>query len=270
MSDREGRSVLPKPDHLGPEYAAQFADPSVVAAYRHRPPYPSEVFDILLSLIADEPRAVLDVGTGAGELARGLVGRVARVDAVDPAPGMIATGRALPGGDHPGLRWIEGRAEDAPLDPPYALVTAGQSLHWMDWAVVLPRLRDALTPRGVLAIVGQREGPYPWDAEVLKVIQRSSTNTRYRPYDLIAELETRRLFEVVGRTLTEPVAYTRTVSEYVESFHARNGLSRDRLDPAVAAAFDREVTALVAPHADGGVLRLNVAGNIVWGRPAPH
>src|SRR5262249_55186769 len=73
--DRWREKVRPKPDHLGPEYAAQFGDPSVVAAYRHRPPYPAEVFDILVGLIADEPRAVLDVGTGTGEIARGLAPR---------------------------------------------------------------------------------------------------------------------------------------------------------------------------------------------------
>ncbi len=47
--------MLPKPKHLGPEYAAQFADRSVVTAYRHRPPYPAEVFDVLAGLIAATP-----------------------------------------------------------------------------------------------------------------------------------------------------------------------------------------------------------------------
>jgi SAM-dependent methyltransferase len=260
--------MTPKPDHLGPDYGAQFADTSVVGAYRHRPPYPAEVFDILASLIGDEPGAVLDLGTGTGEIARGLLGRAERIDAVEPAVEMIAAGRRLPGGDDPALRWIAGRAEDAPLDPPYTLVTAGQSLHWMEWAIVLPRIRDILAPSGRLALIGQREGPYPWDAAVLEVIRRCTTNTRYRPYDLIAELEARGLFRVVGRTITAPLAYERTVEEYVESFHARNGLSRDRLDPVVAAEFDREVTALVEPHAADGVLSLRVAGSVVWGAPA--
>lgn len=262
--------MLPKPDHLGTEYASQFADPSVVAAYRCRPPYPDEVFDILTGLVRDQPRAVLDVGTGTGEIARGLVGRVARVDAVDPSPGMIAVGRRLPDGDHPKLTWIEGYAEDVALQPPYALVTAGASLHWMDWNVVLPRFRAALTERGVLALIGQHEGPYPWTADVLSVIRRCSTNRRYQLYDLIEELEQRSLFRVIDQAITAPVEYTRTVAEYVESFHARNGLSRDRMEPTVAADFDRSVAALVAPHAHDGLLRLQVAGKIVWGEPAPR
>jgi SAM-dependent methyltransferase len=258
-----------KPDHLGPEYGAQFSDPSVVAAYHQRPPYPAELFDILVGLIAREPRTVLDVGTGSGEIARRLAPRVARVDAVDPSPGMIAAGRALPGGDHPNLTWIEGYAEDAPLRPPYGLITAAQSLHWMEWAVVLPRFRDALTPAGVLAIVGQRELPQPWDAEVLGVIQRYSTNLRYRPYNLISELESRGLFRSVGRRATAPHPFERDVAGYVESFHARNGLSRDRMTAAAASAFDRAVTDLVAPHARDGRIKLAVSGEVDWGIPAP-
>ena len=265
----DGLKGLPKPGHLGPEYGAQFQDASVVAAYRHRPPYPAAVFDLLLDLIVDEPRAVLDVGTGTGELARGLAPRVTRVDALDPSPGMIAVARTLPGGDHPNLTWIEGYAEDAPLRPPYALIVAGQSLHWMEWSVVLPRFREILTPGGVLAIVGEREQPQPWDAPVLDVIRRSSTNLRYQSYDLIEELETRGLFRTLGRRETAPLAYTRSVAGYVESFHARNGLSRDRMSPEAASAFDRDGTDLVAPYAQNDRLALAVSGRIVWGIPAP-
>lgn len=41
------------------------------------------------------------------------------------------------------------------LDPPYALVVAGDSLHWMDWPVIVPRIRDVLSPNGSLGIVGK-------------------------------------------------------------------------------------------------------------------
>lgn len=58
--------MLPKPVHLGPDYAAQFGDRGVVEAYRHRPPYPDEVVAILAELVVDEPRAVLDGGCGTG------------------------------------------------------------------------------------------------------------------------------------------------------------------------------------------------------------
>src|SRR4051794_34210035 len=104
----------PKPRGLGPQYAAQFGDVAVADAYRHRPPYAREVFDVLTSLVIGEPRAALDLGCGRGEIARELAPRVDRVDAVDASAAMIARGRALAGGDHPNLRWIVAPAETAP------------------------------------------------------------------------------------------------------------------------------------------------------------
>jgi hypothetical protein len=53
----------PPTDHE--ELAAAFTHPGVADAYRHRPPYPAEVFDILERLIADRPAAVLDGGAPA-------------------------------------------------------------------------------------------------------------------------------------------------------------------------------------------------------------
>src|SRR5579859_4306534 len=96
----------PKPRHLGPAYAAQFADAAVAAAYPTRPPYPAEVFEVLEGLLAGETRAVLDVGCGTGDLARPLAARVERVDAVDVSAAMLAVARQLPGGTRPGLRWL--------------------------------------------------------------------------------------------------------------------------------------------------------------------
>ena len=141
-----------KPKHLAPKYGAQFKDQSIVTAYRRRPPYPDETFDILTGLIASEPKRVLDVGCGTGYLARPLSQRVDAVDAVDISANMIAQGKRMPGGNAPNLRWIEGSVEEAALSPPYGLVTAGESLHWLDWSVVLPRFRDLLVADGVLAI----------------------------------------------------------------------------------------------------------------------
>src|SRR5579863_987216 len=112
-----------KPSHLTEEHAARFQNQHVVEVYPLRSPYPPELFDILLTLVVDDPRAVLDVGTGPGSLARPLAECVARVDAVDPSAAMLALGQTLPGGDRPNLRWIHGTAEAAPLEPPYALVT---------------------------------------------------------------------------------------------------------------------------------------------------
>lgn len=261
--------MIPKPRHLGPDYAAQFADPGIVAAYHHRLPYPAELFTVLDRLIVDTPRVVLDLGCGTGEIARRLAERVERIDAVDPSPGMIARARQMPGGDDPRIAWIRTGAEDAPLRGPYALVTAGESLHWMEWDVVLPRLSEVLSPSGALAIVSRREPPVPWTAELSRLLQRFSTNREWRPYDVVAELEQRALFTAMGQHRTEPVHVMQAVGDYVESFHSRNGFSRDRMTTDAARAFDEALAALVAPHAPDGIVTLQIVGEIHWGTPAP-
>jgi SAM-dependent methyltransferase len=264
--------MLSKPKHLAEEYASVFKDRSVVAAYAYREPYPAEIFAILAELITDEPRALLDAGCGTGPLARGLVGRVDRVDAVDFSEAMIETGRRLPGGDDPRLNWIAGNMEEVELRPPYALITAGQSLHWMAWEIVMPRFRSALTPGGYLAIVGSGIRASPrhttWQDGIGEICARYSTNRDYQPHNLLVELSQRHLFEPLGRRTTAPVPFVQSVADYVESFHARNGLSRDRMAPEAAAAFDRAVTELVAPYATDGMLAFELTGSVVWGRPA--
>lgn len=260
--------MIPKPKHLGPEYAAQFQDRSVVIAYEHRPPYPVEVFDILIGLITDGPRAVLDVGCGTGKLARKLVERVDRVDAVDWSQAMIEMGKQLPGGDHPKLAWIHGRAEDASLHPPYALIVAGASLHWMDWYIVLPRFRKMLTSHGYLAITGDGWLPSPWDAEVQQIIPHYSTNQDYQPYNLVEELTWRGLFETVGAQETAPVRFIQSIDSYIESFHARNGFSRERMSREAAAAFDAAIKEVVLPFAEDGQIELQLVSTVAWGKPS--
>src|SRR5437588_12879297 len=107
--------MLPKPAYLTKENAARFEDLSVAERYPFRLPYPSESFDILFGLITDEPRAVLDVGTGTGDIARNMVTRVERVDAVDRSDAMIGARQTLPQGTHPRLRWISGQIEQVEL-----------------------------------------------------------------------------------------------------------------------------------------------------------
>lgn len=257
----------PKPAHLGARYAAQFQDRAIVATYHCRPPYPAAAFPVLMGLVPASARAVLDAGCGTGDLARRLAPLVERIDAVDASVGMIAAGKTMPGGDMPSLRWLVGRVEDVPLDPPYGLVTAGESLHWMEWSVVLPRFREMLSPGGVVAIASRVEAPSPWYASLLKLITRYSTNREFQPYDLIAELERRGLFARQGAHVIAPEPYTQSIEEYIESLHSRNGFSRDRMPPEDAAAFDAAVRTLLLPHALDGLVRLEIACDIVWGVP---
>lgn len=258
------------PDYLRPrEVAAAWRHQRVAASYRHRPRYPPETFEILAGLIADRPRTVLDLGCGTGYVARPLAPLVDRVDAVDISAAMIEEAKRLPGGDHPGITWIVGRAEDVELQPPYALATAGDSLHWMDWTVVLPRLAGALSPHGRFAIldvngevVGEREGLRQGRRDL---VERYATYRR-PDINLLHELERRGLFREEGRRETEAVPLRQSVDEYVESFHAHAPLAWERLEPGDVAAFDAALRKLVLDHL-GDAVDLAVRGLVLWGTP---
>jgi len=247
-----------------------FADPDVARAYRQRAPYPPETFAILERLLV-EPRTVLDVGAGSGGLARSMVRFARRVDAVDPSAAMIGEGRTLPGGSDPRLRWIAGSAEEAPLEPPYGLITAGSSIHWMDPARVMPRFAAALAPGGHLAVLetddGERDDrthPLP---EILEIYGRYSGPVKHHSgmRDALVTLEASGYFVREGEQRTTAVPLRRSVEEYLEFLHSTSELARVRLGERTAR-FDEEVRGLFARKGLTSIDR-QVVGVVVWGRP---
>ena len=248
-------------------FAATFRHPGVAGAYRHRPPYPAEVFDVLERIITDRPRRVLDIGAGEGALARPLAERVDHVDAVDISAAMVREGRRRPGGTRPNLRWIVGATGTAPLDGPYALVTAGASLHWMSWQPTLTRLAAAMTQHAFLAIIEHGHRNLPWRAELTEVIVRHSRSRGYDPaFSLVDALGEAGLLELAGRAETTPIVVRQSVTDYVEHFHSTASLARELMTADEAAAFGHAVEDLVRPYAVDGVLNLPVVAELAWGR----
>jgi SAM-dependent methyltransferase len=268
-------AMQPKPSHLSGAYGAWFKDPLIAAAYPNRPPYPQATLDVLAGLAVDTPRVVLDVGCGTGDVARRLAPLVERVDAVDFSSAMVERGQHLPGGTAANLRWILGALEDVPLTAPYALVTAGESLHWMDWPVVLPRFAELLTPNGVLAIASRHwELEQPMRARLLPIVERYSPVREFQRNDLIEELEQRGLFTSLGQHRTPPQPWQPTLDEYLECRHSQRGLSRTHMGAEAASAFDAAVRQAVAALCrDGeiaerdGRLQLTMDATVQWGKP---
>jgi SAM-dependent methyltransferase len=261
-----------KPKQWSAEYASIFQDASVVAAYQYRPPYPPETFTFLLSLISPTvmQRTVLDAGCGTGFIARPLAPLVDHVDAVDVSEAMIMTAQTLPGGNRANIRWIAASIETAPLHGPYALIVASASLHWMDWERTLPRFAARLAPDSVLAIVEDRARPNPWDRTIRPILRRYSMNTDFTPYTMltvVAGLEQRQRFQLHGRYETVPITFQQSLEAWVESFHARNGFSRDRMGVGAASACDAELWAAMRPYCPDGIVDQAITAQIVWGVP---
>ena len=181
--------------------------------YRRRPPYTPEIIEILVDLIEDGLRVVLDIGCGTGDIAGLIVDHVDRVDAVDFSRPMIEKGKSLPNGDHTKINWIHGPAETARLNPPYGLVVAGDSIGWFNWTTVFRRFKESLTSTGKLAMVHRG-----WGIDRAlegSIFSRYSTNQDYAPIDVVHELETRGVFDMQGERRVGPVPQTFTVNEYM-------------------------------------------------------
>lgn len=255
-----------RPPFFAPEHAAAFEDADVVREYAFRAPYPPATFELLSRLIDRDRPVVLDLGAGTGPIAREMASHATRVDAVDPSEAMLAEGRRLDGGTHQNIRWTAGRAEDVALDPPYGLATAGSSVHWMDWDTVLPRLARVLTAPAFFAVLDVDDRNTPWHGRLLGLFQEYSVyGTTWREFDVIAELERRGLFAVVGRERI-PMEFAQPLEEYVRALHSHSSLARSRIGADRAARFDEGVRSLVALDAQG-LVRRNIAAAIVWGRP---
>ena len=121
---------------------------SVATDYdRYRPPPPPQALDWL---IPSGAQAVLDLAAGTGVVTRELIGRAARVIAVEPDERM----RAVLADRCPLAEVLAGRGEDIPL--PAASVDAvviSAAWHWLDPALAVPEITRVLRPGGRLGVI---------------------------------------------------------------------------------------------------------------------
>lgn len=96
----------------------------------------------------------LDVGCGSGLFARRLADHAGSVEAIDRAPEMIAQARMLSSGIR-NVRYLEADLADHALGRArYDYIACIAGLHHMPFTETITKLRAALAPGGVLAIVG--------------------------------------------------------------------------------------------------------------------
>jgi len=122
---------------------------SVADAYdRYRPRYPEA---LIARLVTSPGLRVLDVGAGTGISSAQLVAAGADVLAVEPDEQMAAlcAAKGIPVEHSTFEQW-------QPRGRTFDLVTFGQSFHWVDPDVALPKLATLLTPGGRLVLMWNR------------------------------------------------------------------------------------------------------------------
>jgi SAM-dependent methyltransferase len=252
----------------------RFGSQRVAETYLFRPAYSKEVYKTLLGLLRDQPRALLDAGCGPGKITFGLVDHVDRVDAIDPSEEMLRVARSFPNSRDPKIRWACARAEDAELHPPYGLIVAGASIHWMDLDRVLPKFGRALSPGAFLAVLdGDAPIAPPREAEqthfMLDFLERRE-GRRPQWWANAAErmglpILTHPAFERTGSRVTQPIEVSQSIDDFLRCEHSRATWSEAVLGEGDTREFDAQMTRILTPHTVSGVLTYAMQTRIEWG-----
>jgi SAM-dependent methyltransferase len=135
---------------------------SVAADYdRYRPSPPPQALDWL---IPPDAQAVLDLAAGTGAVTRELIGRAARIIAVEPDERM----RAVLAARCPEAEVLAGRGEDIPLpDASVDAVVISAAWHWLDPERAVPEIARVLRVGGTLGVIRIAwDMRVPWVAEL--------------------------------------------------------------------------------------------------------
>jgi SAM-dependent methyltransferase len=120
----------------------------------HRAGFPESLFERLAADgVGLEGQSIVDLGTGTGNLARGLARRGCRVIGVDHSAEMLAAARAKDEEAGLSIEYRAARAEATGLPgSAFDVVTAGQCWHWFDRPKAAAESARLLKPDGFLVI----------------------------------------------------------------------------------------------------------------------
>jgi len=172
-----------------PELYLTFAD------HRLRP-----ALDLLMRIPLDQPRRIVDLGCGPGNVVPHLAARWPEADivGVDSSPTMLERARK----DHPRLTWQLADIAAWQADAAFDLVFSNAALHWLDdHARLFPRLLRQVLPGGVLAI----QMPHNFEAPSHQAIRDTVENGSWR--DRLAPL-------VRGEPVMSPEQYHRLLAPH--------------------------------------------------------
>lgn len=148
----------------------------------------------------EEPRRLLDVGTGTGAVLNALHTSFDEVVAIDPDPDLlaIASERARDWGREADFSFLEASAESFQLAPEWRAqaVTVCRAFHWFDRPVFLDHVRQFMAPSAVIAILDDRSiwaGGDEWKDQARGIIQDMfGTERRAGPGHFVAPIRSYR------------------------------------------------------------------------------
>ncbi|MET8127491.1 class I SAM-dependent methyltransferase [Streptomyces sp. NPDC005231] len=246
------------------------------AAYR--PGIPEEAVELLAQRVAGkEHRALLDLGSGTGQVPLALAGKMTEIDVVEQDPGMLGEADKALAGLQVTVRLHNASAEEFAPPASYRadLVTVCRAFHWMDQDVVLSRLEGMTAQDATVAVMGDGSlwtARTEWTDALRALIQeylgqerRAGVGKKYaahdRPYSEI--LSESAFGQVEEHTIAvEREWSTKSVIGYLysTSFAARP-LFGERVDD-----FERRAHALLDGHASAGGLIEHASFQVVLGQ----
>ena len=102
----------------------------------------------------------------------------------------------------------------------------------------------------------------------MELIHKYSTNRHHESIDLIQELVNREHLSVIGDQRTAPVSFSQSLTDYVQSFHSRESMSKEHMGSENVKAFDAELSHVLSDYVDNeGCLTFELEARVTWGKP---
>lgn len=250
-----------------------FEEEAVASFYQHRPLYPTKIIERLINLSPGSSRA-LDLGCGTGKIARGIASTFDTVTAVDASAAMLKVAATLQNGDAKNIKWQHGLAETVALPgTPFDLIVAAASVHWMDHAIVFPRLRSLVNEHHVFAVVdgdGAFKPPWQeaWDDFLARWILKLK-GEKYEPSLPGSQYEKfmtryRGWLNVDGNETHDSLPITQSVDDFIKCQHSRDTFTPSKLG-ATLEMFDDELREILLPFAEQNSISYTIRSSIEWG-----
>ncbi len=167
---------------------------------------------LILAAVPPGSQRALDVGCGAGLLARELSRRVPRVTGLDRDGPVLGRARREDAGA--GVEYVQGDFLSHGFGPePFDVIVSVAALHHMDPAAALARMRDLLRPGGVLAVVGLARGSLPADLPRELVAAPANLLLRVRHRDWAQARAARARGEAMAPVIWPPAHSYREISQ---------------------------------------------------------